>query len=186
MATFDKPLCYGHWEQWDALELMECDRCHWFYSAIGFLIQDMLVEWDEPLLCDSCVRVTATDLGRPQGWPEGWPEGPPEPRPALAHIALERTRRYVYILKLLDNTFYVGQTMSLSVRLREHRDGLQRQTKGKDPKLVYFEPFVGERAGVKERENELILLNGSSSGRRQIRELIEEFRSPLRLLDLEA
>ena len=52
--------------------------------------------------------------------------------------------------------------------------------------MVYFEQFVDRRDDVRERENELTLLNQTGSGRRRIREMIEEFREPLRLLDLEA
>ncbi len=26
--TFDKPLCYPHWKEFDALGVFECERCH--------------------------------------------------------------------------------------------------------------------------------------------------------------
>ncbi|MFQ6026410.1 MAG: GIY-YIG nuclease family protein [Dehalococcoidia bacterium] len=104
----------------------------------------------------------------------------------IAHAKLERTTYHVYILKLVDGGFYVGQTNNLKIRMLEHRDGLQSHTKGKDPKLVYFEQFEGDRDGVSERENELTKLNQSPKGRRRLREMIENFRGPLRLLDLDA
>jgi len=51
--------------------------------------------------------------------------------------------------------------------------------------MVYYESFVGMRKGVNEREIELTLLNSSAPGRRRLRELMEKFRAPLKLLDLE-
>ena len=91
----------------------------------------------------------------------------------------------MYILKLSDGTFYVGQTNDLSIRLQEHRDGQQAQTRGKDPKLVYYKPFEGMRKSVDEREIELTILNSGGTGRRKLRQLIDKFTAPLRLLDLE-
>jgi hypothetical protein len=70
--------------------------------------------------------------------------------------------------------------------LQEHRDGIQRQTKGEDPKLVYYEPFEGERDVVNKREKALTGMNLGGAGRRRLRLMIERFRAPLRLLDLEA
>lgn len=108
----------------------------------------------------------------------------PEPPP---RIPLTRLKNYVYVLKnLSDSSYYVGQTNDLRIRYQEHKDGLQEQTKGKHPKLVYFEEYLGEREEVTAREIELTLLNQSPEGQRQLRKLIEDFRVPLRLLDLDA
>ena len=104
----------------------------------------------------------------------------------LAHALLERPVYYVYILKLYDGKFYVGQTTNLDIRLREHRDGLQSQTRWKEPKLVYYELFEGGSKEVKDLGDELTLLNQSVAGRRRLREKVERFRVPLGLLDLEA
>jgi len=65
--------------------------------------------------------------------------------PILAHADIERPTRFVYILKLSDATFYIGQTNDLHIRLQEHKDGQQTQTRGKNPKMVYFESFNGMR-----------------------------------------
>ena len=81
---------------------------------------------------------------------------------------------------------YVGQTPDLAVRMREHRDGLVQTTNGGNPKLAYFETHVGYKAKVSEREDELTLLNQLPLGRRRLRELIEDFQAPLRLVDLDA
>ena len=47
-------------------------------------------------------------------------------------------------------------------------------------------PYEGERDSVNEREGELIEMNQSGAGRRRLRQMIERFRAPLRLLDPEA
>jgi transposase-like protein/predicted GIY-YIG superfamily endonuclease len=116
-----------------------------------------------------------------------WIGRAPEHRPSiLAHAPLDRPVRHVYLMKLNDGSFYAGQTTNLPIRVSEHRDGLQSQTRGKDPKLVYFQIFKGDRREVNDRENELTLLSKSPIGCRRIREVIERFREPLRLVDLEA
>ena len=134
-------------------------------------------------MCDPCLWFFMEDQGKHRPWRGR----PPEKRPTvLAHARLERTGRYVYILKLADGSFYIGQTNNLSVRVTEHRDGIQSQTRGKGPRLVYFEYYESNRDEVRERENELTIMNQSPIGRRGIRETIEHFRGPLKLLDLEA
>ena len=50
---------------------------------------------------------------------------------------------------------------------------------------MYYEPFEGQRDLVRHREGELTQLNQHGAGRR-LRQMIEQFRTPLRLLDLEA
>ena len=184
-ATYEKPLCYEHWLEWDAGDLEECNRCRQFYNSSGgemFVYWEM--EWFEefPPYCDHCLWMICQQQERPVPW-----EGPKAvDKPVLAHADIQRTIRYVYFLKLSDNTYYVGQTYDLKIRLREHRDGLQRQTKNKDPKLVYFEQDLGGRRATDEREQALIMLNQSGAGQRRIRQMVEAFRAPLRLLDLEA
>ena len=181
--TFEKPLCYPHWLEWEALELEECNRCHWVYAydeAIVWATGGYAGEFD--FLCDECLWHAVEEKRRPEPWSSN--AGRPEEKPIFAHAKLESTTHHVYVLKLSDGTFYIGQTSDLVIRLQEHRDGTQPQTAGKNPKLVYFEEFVGQRNEVRKRENELTVWNQSSEGRRWLREMIEEFRAPLRLLDL--
>ena len=45
--TFDKPLCYSHWKDFDAYLIFECQRCHWFDELVG--------EFTEDDLCYECV-----------------------------------------------------------------------------------------------------------------------------------
>ncbi|MFC2020919.1 GIY-YIG nuclease family protein [Chloroflexota bacterium] len=183
-ATYEKPLCYEHWLEWEAWELDECNRCHYFYENGNFVLYDMPDDGiikEYPSMCDDCLQVTLLDDGR-----DGpWSGSKPERKPVIAHADIERPIRYVYILKLSDGTFYVGQTNNLGIRLQEHKDGQQAQTKGKDPKMVYYQSFEGMRKSVDEREIELTILNSNGTGRRKLRQVIEKFRSPLKLLDLE-
>ena len=132
-------------------------------------------------MCDACLDLTLGEDGKEKIWKAREPER----RPIIAHADIKRPVRYIYILKLSDGKFYVGQTIDLSIRLQEHKDGLQAQTRDKNPKMVYHESFEGMRKDVDEREMELTILNSSDRGRRKLRQLIEEFRKPLKLLDLE-
>jgi len=183
-ATYDKPLCYEHWLEWEAWELDECNRCHYFYTGDDFVsyvvVGNELLE-EYPLMCDACIDLTLGEDGKERIWKGREPER----KPIIAHADIKRPIRYVYILKLSDGTFYVGQTNDLGIRLQEHKDGQQTQTKGKDPKMVYYESFDGMRRLVNEREMELTILNSSGPGRRKLRQVIEQFRAPLKLLDLE-
>ena len=183
-ATYEKPLCYTHWRQWEAWELGECSQCHRVGGPDDSIMFDA-GRYDEvfPNMCDPCLWFLMEEQGRHRPWVGRAPEIRPT---VLAHAELERTGRYVYILKLADGSFYIGQSSNLAVRIAEHRDGTQPQTREKGPRSVYFEYFEGNRDEVRERENELTLMNQSPVGRRRIRETIEHFRGPLRLLDLEA
>ena len=141
-------------------------------------------------MCDDCLAVTLYEDGRLKPTENG-EQGrvvirEPEKKPVLAHADIERPFRYVYILKLSTGTFYVGQTNDLGIRIQEHKDGQQTQTRGKNPKLVYYDSFDDMRKLVDEREMELTILNSTGEGRRKLRQVIERFRIPLRLLDLEA
>ena len=181
-ATYDKPLCYEHWREWESWKLEECNRCHYFYEGDEFIYYYDWADISEayPPMCDACLDLTLSDDGKVRIMKGREPER----RPIIAHADIKRPTRHVYILKLSDGTFYVGQTNDLGIRLQEHNDGLQTQTKGKNPKMVYYESFDGMRKMVDEQEMELTILNSSDKGRRKLRQIIEKFRAPLRLLDL--
>ena len=182
-ATYDKPLCHDHWEEWDAWILEECSRCHWFVGGDDTIVYDE-EDYSEkyPFMCDNCLALTLMESGKDFPW-KGFS---PEKRAVSSHATIKRTRRFIYILKQSDATFYVGQTTNLMVRIREHKDGQQKQTKGKNPKLVSFMTVEGMRDYVDDMEQELILLNRTAAGRRRIREMIEEYRTYAKMVDLDA
>ena len=187
-VTYERPLCHAHWRRWETWELEECHRCHWLYEFDDAVVYEYQGHEEEfPFHCDECLYVLLVELGRPPPYFSLRGDPPPEEKPtAPARGQLERQVHHVYIMKLADGSLYVGQTMNLPIRVREHRDGQQSQTKGKDLRLVYYEQFEGMRDEVRERENDLTRLNQTGAGRRRLREMIERFREPLRLLDLEA
>jgi len=120
-ASYSKPLCYEHWQWYDRWEISECERCHRFDELVG--------EFTEEDLCWECV-----DRER-RGFP---------PSPVQAHAPVSRRVRYLYILKLSDGTYYVGQTNDLALRIAEHRDGQTKTTAGRQPRLVWFERWIGQ------------------------------------------
>ncbi len=197
-ATFDKPLCYTHWSHWEKWYLEECARCHWVFPVSGSTYDDSGLEEVYPsFLCNDCLhdillkdKPRLAEVAKAQLEKLGVPVPPerlkPTNRQPLAHAPLKRPNHYVYVLKLSDGQFYVGQTNNLAVRVQEHKDGLQPQTKGKDPRLVIFEVIEGAQDEANKREGELTKLSLTPVGCRRLREMIEQFRQPLKLLDLNA
>ena len=169
-ASFDKPLCYPHWQEYERWDSEECSRCRQFYEDDAFVIY-FAHEWDEvySLMCDNCLFFTLNGHARPEPSFQWMALNKPAVPDVIAHAPVVRPRRYVYVLKLSDASFYIGQTVDLDIRLREHRDGLQKQTKGRDSRLVYDEEFEGNRPQVNAREDELTKLSKSGIGRRRHR-----------------
>lgn len=57
---------------------------------------------------------------------------------------------FVYILRLSDNSFYIGSAADLKRRLTDHKHGLVSSTKNFRPvKLVYFCGFVKKVTAMK-------------------------------------
>ena len=157
---YKKPLCYGHWKEFDRYFISECDRCHWFSEDVGGAS-------DEDL-CNECY-----DRER-RGFP---------PSPVYAHAPVQRRIRYLYVLKLDGGSFYVGQTNSLEMRLQEHSDRVVPSTQGKNPKLVWFEEWIGDRRGLNQEEDALTRL--ANLNPRAIRTMVAAWQRPLRLVDLQ-
>ena len=51
---------------------------------------------------------------------------------------------YVYVLLSQNQDFYVGYTSDLKRRVREHNSDLNKSTKGRKWKLVYYEAYVSK------------------------------------------
>ena len=99
-------------------------------------------------------------------------------------MPVKREVRHLYILKLDGGKFYVGQTTELELRMAEHRDGQTQSTAGKNPRLVYFEEFIGDREALDEEKKRLILLNNRNP--RAIRRILADWQRLYRLMDFEA
>lgn len=62
---------------------------------------------------------------------------------------------YTYILKQSNDQYYVGSTVNLHNRIREHHEGLDQTTKKHLPvKLVYYEEYETQEEAYK-REKQL-------------------------------
>ena len=156
--SYDKPLCYECWKVFDRFEIFECEKCYWFDDIVG--------EWSDEDLCYECL-----DRDR-RGYP---------PTPIYDHAPVEHQTRYLYILKLDGGKYYVGQTNDLELRLKEHQDGTTRSTRGKDPKLAWFEGWYGDRTGLNAEEDRLTKL--AKGNARAIRRMITEWQRPFQLVD---
>ena len=56
---------------------------------------------------------------------------------------------YVYILKLKNNTFYIGFSSDLKNRIKEHQGGNVLRTKNLRPvKLVFYAAFVSKKKAL--------------------------------------
>jgi len=84
---------------------------------------------------------------------------------------------FVYILKLDNGDFYVGQTNDLRARLSEHRDQRVPSTAGRNPRLQYFE-VLPTREDAERRESELKRVRDSNP--RQIRRMVIAFGDLIR------
>jgi len=53
---------------------------------------------------------------------------------------------YVYILKLINNSFYTGYSSNLKQRIEEHNYGSVKSTKNLRPvKLIYYSAFYSQK-----------------------------------------
>jgi len=53
---------------------------------------------------------------------------------------------YVYILKLFDNSLYVGYSSDLKARIKFHQQGIVKSTKNIRPvKLIYYSAFSSQK-----------------------------------------
>lgn len=81
---------------------------------------------------------------------------------------------YLYILKLVDNSYYIGSTNDLEQRLKYHQKGKVRSTKNILPAgLIYFEKYK-TRSEAQKREYQI---KGWKS-RKAIERLIHKAPSP--------
>jgi putative endonuclease len=104
----------------------------------------------------------------------------PKPSKAWAKRDEGAKKFYVYILKLNDGDYYIGQTREIRERMMEHRDGRTPSVSQREPKLQYFE-ILGSRESAMLREKEL--KNIAKKNRREIVRIIREFQDVIKELD---
>ena len=154
-------LCAEHYEDYSAKLIDQCPKCGRF----------KIIDYK---YCTDC------RFGRPV---KNLPV-PTQPPINNNHISIEHskvweksdkesTQFFVYILKLNNGKYYIGQSNDLRARLSEHRDGESPSTKGLNPKLEYFE-ILASRDSVERREAEL--KNIYDKNPRQIRRMLINFQ----------
>jgi putative endonuclease len=79
---------------------------------------------------------------------------------------------YVYILRSLkDNKFYVGYTVDLRKRLKEHQQRIVTSTKSRVPfELIFYEAYRNKYDAIR-REKYL----KTSKGKSTVRQMLKEF-----------
>ena len=104
------------------------------------------------------------------------------PKPSKAWMKNDEgaSKFYAYILKLNHGQFYVGQSRELRPRISEHKDNKVTSTKGKEPKLQYFETLATREAAMS-REKELRDIIKKNP--REIRRMITDFQADIHALD---
>jgi len=163
-------LCIEHYDDWEDGFIDECPKCGRFKDA-------------EYKLCLDCARGRSTSRWKPSvKIPSPKQRYKPEHSKAWEKGDKEAGRFFVYILKLDDGSFYVGQTRELRERMSEHRDNKTPSTAGKNPKLQFFAIMPDrETAALAEIELKKLL----DSNPRQIRRIILGFQDLIREVQLE-
>ena len=105
---------------------------------------------------------------------------PYTPKPSKAWADEGVKKFYVYVLKLNNGDYYIGQTREIRERMMEHKDGRTPSLGEKEPKLQYFE-ILESRESAMLREKEL--RNISKKNRREIVRIIREFHDIIAELD---
>jgi len=157
--SYEKPICWTHWRDFDSLLIDECSRCHWFDEVF----------YEDTTSAGLCYECLSRERQKAP------------PASIYAHGPVERRVRYLYILKMDGGKWYVGQTNSLELRLQEHLEGNTPSTRGRHPRLVWFEEWIGEYKGLIEREAELTRLTVNNP--RVIRRIVEQWQKPHRLVN---
>jgi putative endonuclease len=91
-------------------------------------------------------------------------------------------RFFVYILKLDNGKFYVGQTRELLERISQHREGQAISTAGAHPRLLYFE-ILPTREDAMRREHELKRLTRNDT--RELCKMIRTFHDIISEIDID-
>ena len=164
-------LCAEHYDDWEYGLIDQCLKCGRFKDEEFDLCLDCynnrsITPWKPPVAIPTSNRKLYA-IEHSDAW-------------LKADKGIDRF--FVYILKLDDGDFYIGQTRELRERFSEHRDNKTQSTAGRSPKLKYFE-ILPTRESAELREAELKKLKDTNP--RQIRRMIISFQDLIRALDLE-
>jgi len=166
----DHFLCAEHFEDWEDGFVDECPNCGRFKDS-------------EYELCLDCAQGRRMPRWKsPVAMPSPKQRYAPEHSKAWMKGDKKAERFFVYILKLDDGSFYVGQTRELRERISEHRDSKTFSTAGRSPRLQYFETLPSREAATS-REVELKEL--ADSNPREIRRIVIAFQDYVRLVQLD-
>ncbi len=150
-SRVDHFLCLDHWKEWKAKRIDECPACGQGKAASKL----------------TCHDGEGTDSA-------SW-----SARDGLA----ERFFTYILRLDVIEDgqkPFYIGHTRELRERIGEHKHGVTVSTRGRNPKLVYFET-VPNRCDAKELEDRWwVHVNGNT---REIRRWISSMQDLAQLLE---
>ena len=163
-------LCAEHYEDWEDGFIDQCPRCGRFKDSMYELCLDCayrrpVTRWEPP------IAIRTVNQHHMVEHSDAWIKGDKG-----------ADRFFVYILKLDNGDFYVGQARELRERLSEHRDQKVASTARRNPKLQYFE-ILPTREAAELREAELKRLRDSNP--RQIRRMIIGFHDLIREVKLE-
>ena len=157
--------CYKHYTEAEDGLIDPCPYCH----------RGKYVQYDSCLACGSRQSQPARNNTRASSPSTSRSNRPykPEYSPSWEAGDAEAFEFYVYILKLSNNEFYVGQTRDLRIRLSEHRDNKTKSTSGRNPELVWF-VSVPTREEATDIESQLKLIRDKND--RLIRRIIMDFQ----------
>jgi len=84
---------------------------------------------------------------------------------------------YIYFIysKSADNV-YIGCTVNLEKRLKEHQSGLVKSTKNRRPFVILHKEIYSDLSIARRRENYLKSLYGSRERKRIVRECLEKLK----------
>ena len=148
-------LCYKHWKSMQDGLIDQCPRCGIHYKETAYYLCDQCFSQENPIIFKKLVFQT---------------------------LIRSNKRFFIYILKLENGAFYIGQTDSLRERLSEHRDGKTKSTANRNPKLQYFEVLL-TREDAEAREKEL--KKTLRFNPRKIRSMIIVFQDNVSALDFD-
>ncbi len=157
-------LCWPHWDQEQDDEI---DKC--------FCGQYKPSQYELCLTCKrklSRSKANASRSPRKTKVAESKPEyvvGAPDPRPRKDD---DSDVFYVYLLLLDEGDYYVGHTNNLRTRHLEHTTDQTKSTRGKNPRLVWFDRF---RTRAEAMDHEKFLKRVCKDNKRAINKMVDEF-----------